>query len=57
VEGLNENELPPDVFEANVDIFFFTSPLPHEGHITESTLLALKTSFSNDLLHSLHINS
>jgi len=51
------NELPPEIFEANVEIFFFTSVLPQVGQITPSTALELRTSSSNGLPHSLHTNS
>jgi hypothetical protein len=54
---LNENELPPSAgLEANVDIFFFTCPLPQAGQITSSMRLALRTRSSKFFEHSLQTN-
>lgn len=51
------NELLPEILEAKVEIFFFTSVLPQVGQITPSTALELRTSSSNGLPHLLQINS
>jgi hypothetical protein len=57
-EELNaETELPPETFEANVEIFFLTCWLPQHGHTTSSIALALRTSSSNGSPHSEHSNS
>lgn len=50
-------EAPPAGFEANRDIFFLTLSLWHSGHVTPSIALALRTSSSNNLPHTLHSNS
>jgi hypothetical protein len=52
-----ETELAPEIFEANVEIFFLTCWLPQHGHTTSSTALALRTSSSNGSPHSEHSNS
>jgi hypothetical protein len=52
-----ENELPAEAREANVDIFLLTCKLPHEGHVTSLTALALRTSSSKGRLQSAHTNS
>jgi hypothetical protein len=55
---LNENEpLPSAGFDANVDIFFFTCPLPQTGQITSLIWLELKTKSSKFFEQSLHTNS
>jgi hypothetical protein len=53
----NENELPPDSFEENVEIFLAIFWLSQEGQVTSSILLAFKTSFSNGLPQSVQIYS
>jgi hypothetical protein len=52
-----ENEPPPEIRDANVEIFLFTCELPHSGQITLSIALALCTSSSKDWLQSEHTNS
>jgi hypothetical protein len=54
---LNDSPPPPEALEAKVEIFFFTSELPQEGQITWSTTLALRTSSSKGLWHTLQVNS
>ncbi|OGO74706.1 MAG: hypothetical protein A3K45_04580 [Chloroflexi bacterium RIFOXYC12_FULL_59_14] len=56
---LNANELPPSAaaFEAKVDIFFFTCPLPQTGQVTSLIWLELKTSSSKLFEHFLQTNS
>jgi hypothetical protein len=55
---LYENEPPPSAaFDANVDIFFFTCPLPQTGQTTWSIWLELKTRSSKFFEHSLQTNS
>jgi hypothetical protein len=55
--ALSENEPPPVIFEAKVEIFFFTCRLPQVGQITSSTALELRTSSSNGWLQVAHTNS
>jgi hypothetical protein len=52
-----ENELPPEIFEANVDIFFLTCWLPQPGQATTSTAAALRTSSSKGRPQSEQTNS
>jgi hypothetical protein len=54
---LNENELPPESFEAKVEIFFFTFWLWQVGQATSLTELLLRTSSSKGWLQSAHTNS
>jgi hypothetical protein len=54
---LLENELPPEILEAKVEIFFFTSWLPQAGQATSPAPPVLRTSSSNGWLHWLHTNS
>jgi hypothetical protein len=55
---LKEARLPPPLtLEANTEICFFTCLLPQAGHVTPETAVALRTSSSNGLPHSLHTNS
>ena len=57
-EGLYvETEVPPETFEAKVEIFLLMCWLPQHGHTTSSTALALRTSSSNGSPHSEHSNS
>lgn len=52
------NELvEPETDEAKVEICLFTSVLPQKGQTISPTLLALRTSSSNGVPHSLHLNS
>ncbi len=47
LEGLpNEIELPPDRWEAKLEIFLVTFWLWQEGQVTSTTLLLLSTSLS-----------
>jgi len=54
---LNENELPPAIFEAKVEIFLVTFWLLQAGQTTSLTTLALRTNSSNGQPHSVHTNS
>jgi hypothetical protein len=54
---LNEKELPPLIFEAKVEIFFWTLGLLQLGQTTLSVALALKTSSSKSSWQSVHANS
>ena len=56
LEPNESEELPPAIFDENVDIFFCTCSLPQAGHKTPSVLLP-KTRSSKGCLHSLHTNS
>ena len=48
LELLIENMLLlPEDLDANMEIFFWISPLPHSGHFTSLTALELKTNSSN----------
>jgi len=47
---------PPEIFEANVDIFFLTCSLPQAGQSTPSMLLP-KTKSSKGWLQSVQTNS
>jgi hypothetical protein len=53
----NENELPPDSLEANVESFLAIFWLSQEGQVISFILLAFKTSFSNGLPQSVQIYS
>jgi hypothetical protein len=54
---LAENEFPPEILDAKVEIFFFTSRLPQAGHATSLADLALRSSSSNGWPQWLHMNS
>jgi hypothetical protein len=56
-EEPSENELPPEILDAKVEIFFLTWTLPHFGHTTPSIKVELRTSSSNDFSHCSHTNS
>jgi hypothetical protein len=53
----SEKELPPEILEAKVEIFFLTWALPHFGHTTPSIKVELRTSSSNDFSHCSQTNS
>jgi hypothetical protein len=53
----SEKEDPALLLDAKVDTFFFISLLLQAGQTTPSTTVALRTSSSNWLPHSLHTNS
>ena len=53
----SEKEVPPETFEAKVEIFFLTSVLPHLGHFTPSIWLEPSTSSSKSSWHDVHTNS
>jgi hypothetical protein len=53
----NEKALPPETFEAKVDIFLETCVLPQSGQVTPSIEDELRTNSSKDSSHSLHSNS
>lgn len=55
--ALSEKELFPLDVDAKSDIFFLISGLWQEGQIISFTALALRTSSSNGLPHSVHTNS
>jgi hypothetical protein len=52
----NENELFPDTFEANVDIFLRAFWLPHLGQATSITA-PFRTNSSNGAPQAWHSNS
>jgi hypothetical protein len=52
-----EKELPPEILDAKVEIFFFTCALPHFGQTTPSTELKLRTSSSKGFSHCSQTNS
>jgi hypothetical protein len=52
-----EKELPPEILDAKVEIFFFTCALPHCGQITPSTRVELRTSSSKGFSHFSQTNS
>jgi hypothetical protein len=56
---LAPNEIPPEpeIREANLDIFFFTSEPPQAGQTTSSVALALRTNSSKSISHVSHTNS
>jgi hypothetical protein len=54
---LSENEPPPVIFEAKVEIFFLTCRLPQVGQVTSSMALELRTSSSNGWLQVAQTNS
>jgi hypothetical protein len=56
-DGLNENEPPPETFEAKVETFFFTWSLPQDGQITLFAEVLLRTSSSNGFPQLLQVNS
>jgi hypothetical protein len=56
-DELMVNELPPEIFEAKVDIFLLIWVLPHLGQTTPSTELELRTSSSKGLSHCSQVNS
>jgi len=53
----NEKELPPESFEAKVEIFLVMFRLWQVGQVTSPILFELNTSSSNDLPQSVHTNS
>ena len=53
----NEKALPPEIFDAKVDIFLETCVLPQSGQVTLSIENELRTNSSKDSSHSLHSNS
>ena len=55
--ALSEKELPLLDVDAKSEIFFFTWGLWQEGQIISFAALALRTSSSNGLPHSVHTNS
>ena len=54
---LNENELPPEILEAKLEICLVIFWLWQAGQLTSLVRLALSTSASNGLPHSAHMNS
>jgi hypothetical protein len=57
VDEPRENVAPPELLEAKVETFFFTSTLWQAGQTTPTTTLELRTSSSNCLPHWLQTNS
>jgi len=55
--ALNENDPPPEILDAKVEIFLFTSGLPQIGQVTSSVALAERTSSSKGCSQSVHTNS
>jgi hypothetical protein len=52
-----ENEPPPELREAKVEIFLVTCKLPQVGQMTSLTALELRTSSSKGRLQSVQTNS
>jgi|GEM_PF-6383392 len=55
--AFNEDELPPEALEANVEIFFFIWVLPQMGQVTLSVSLALRSSSSKGWPQCVQLNS
>ena len=53
----NENEAPPEILEAKVEIFFLTCAPPHLGQVTSPTAPALRTSSSKSWSQVVQTNS
>jgi len=54
---LNDNELPPDNLEANVETFFLTSVPLQIGQVTPSMTDALRTNSSKFCPQDVQLNS